>query len=139
MTSETSKAAPEQVKYANLLFYGSWLAIAILIVTFFIYVTGVFDSFIPIDEIQQHWTKPVSQYVHDTGIPLGWGWASLLGKGDFLNFIGIVLLAGMTIVCFLVVLPDYLKQKDVAFVIIVILEVLVLSLGASGLLGTGGH
>jgi hypothetical protein len=139
MTSDTPKAAPEQVKYANLLFYGSWLAIAILIATFFIYVAGVFDSYIPINEIQYHWVKPVSQYVHDTGIPVGWGWATLLNKGDFLNFLGIALLAGMTIICFLSILPDYLKQKDVAFVVIVILEVLVLSLGASGLLGTGGH
>jgi hypothetical protein len=139
MAPEKTKAAPEQVKYANLLFWGSWLAIAILLVTYFIYVAGVFDSYIPIHEIQYHWVKPVSQYVHDTGIPLGWGWATLLNKGDFLNFIGIVLLAGMTIICFLTILPDYLKKKDIAFAIIVILEVLVLSLGASGLLGTGGH
>jgi hypothetical protein len=139
MTSQDTKAPPEQVTYANLLFYGSWIAIAILLVTYVVYVAGVFESYIPINEVQHHWTKPVSEYIHDTGIPLGWGWVSLLGKGDFLNFIGIALLAGMTIICFLTILPAYLRQKDIPFVVIIILEVLVLCLGASGLLGTGGH
>ena len=139
MTSETPKAPIEQITYANLLFYGSWGAIAILIVTFVVYVSGVFESYIPIHEVSQYWSMPVSQYVHEANIPIGWGWATLLGKGDFLNFIGIVLLAGMTIVCFIVVLPYYVKQKDIPFVVLIILEVLVLCLGASGLLGSGGH
>ncbi|MEE9121683.1 MAG: DUF1634 domain-containing protein [Syntrophobacteria bacterium] len=139
MTPETAKAPPEQIAYANLLFYGSWAAIAILLITFFVYVTGVLDSYIPINEISQYWTMPVSQYVQEANVPTGWGWVTLLGKGDFLNFIGIVLLAGMTIVCYIVILPYYFKQKDIAFVVLIILEVLVLCLGASGLLGTGGH
>lgn len=139
MTPEVPKAPPEQLAYADLLFYGSWGGILILLVTFFVYVTGVFESYIPINEVSQYWSMPVSHYVHEANVPTGWGWATLLGKGDFLNFIGIALLAGMTIVCFIVILPYYVKQKDIVFVVLVILEVLVLCLGASGLLGTGGH
>ncbi len=45
----------------------------------------------------------------------------------------------MTIVCFIVILPYYFKQKDIPFVVLIILEVLILCLGASGILGTGGH
>jgi hypothetical protein len=139
MTFEAPKAPAEQITYANLLFYGSWGAIAILMVTFFLYVTGVFESYIPINEVSQYWSMPVSQYVHEANIPIGWGWATLLGKGDFLNFIGIALLAGMTIFCFIIILPYYVKQKDIPFVVLIILEVLVLCLGASGLMGSGGH
>ena len=139
MTSQAPKAPPEQITYADLLFYGSWGAIAILLLTFAVYVSGIFGSYIPINEVSHYWSMPVSQYVHEANIPIGWGWAGLLGKGDFLNFIGIVWLAGMTIVCYVVILPHYLKEKDVIFVVLVILEVLVLCLGASGLLGTGGH
>ncbi len=139
MTPETAKAPPEQITYANLLFYGSWAAIAILLITFFVYVTGVLDSYIPINEVSQYWTMPVSQYVQEANVPTGWGWATLLGKGDFLNFIGIALLAGMTIVCYIVILPYYVKKKDIAFVVLIILEVLILCLGASGIFGTGGH
>jgi hypothetical protein len=139
MTSQAPQAPPEQITYANLLFYGSWGAIAILLITFFVYVSGVFESYIPINEISQYWSMPVSQYVHEANVPIGWGWATLLGKGDFLNFIGIALLAGMTIVCFIVILPYYIKQKDIPFIVLIILEVLVLCLGASGIFGTGGH
>ena len=139
MRSQAPQTPPEQLTYANLLFYGSWGAIAILLITFAVYVSGIFESYIPINEVSQYWSMPVSQYVHEANIPIGWGWAGLLGKGDFLNFIGIVLLAGMTIVCFLVILPHYLKEKDIPYVVLIILEVLVLCLGASGLLGTGGH
>ncbi len=139
MTSAAPQTPPEQITYANLLFYGSWGAIAILLITFFVYVSGVFESYIPINEISQYWSMPVSQYVHEANVPIGWGWATLLGKGDFLNFIGIALLAGMTIVCFIVILPYYIKQKDIPFIVLIILEVLVLCLGASGIFGTGGH
>jgi hypothetical protein len=31
------------------------------------------------------------------------------------------------------------REKDTIFVVLIVLEVLVLCLGASGLLGTGGH
>ena len=48
MTSEAPQAPPEQITYANLLFYGSWGAIAILLITFGVYVSGFFESYIPI-------------------------------------------------------------------------------------------
>jgi hypothetical protein len=139
MTSQAPKAAPEQVKYADLLFYGSWAAIAILLTTYFVYVSGMLETHVPIHDLSQYWSGPVSEYVHEANIPLGWDWLSLISKGDFLNFIGIVLLASLTIICFLTLLPTYIRNKDLAFVVIVILEVLVLCFGASGILGTGGH
>ena len=139
MTPKAPPTPPEQRTYANLLFYGSWGAIAILLITFGVYVSGILESYIPINEVSQYWSMPVSHYVHEAKIPIGWGWATLLGKGDFLNFIGIALLAGMTIFCFIIILPYYVKQKDIPFVVLIILEVLVLCLGASGLLGSGGH
>jgi hypothetical protein len=70
MTPEAAKAPPEQITYANLLFYGSWAAIAILLITFFVYVTGVFDSYIPINEVSQYWTRRLSQFCRDC--PAGW-------------------------------------------------------------------
>jgi phosphoglycerol transferase MdoB-like AlkP superfamily enzyme len=137
--AERPKTPPEQVTYANLLFYGSWAAIAILLITYVIYCSGVLDTYVPMEKLQHYWSRPVAEYVHEANIPLGWGWATLLGKGDFLNFVGIVLLAGMTIICFLVVLPSYIKEKDILYVVIVVLEVLVLAAGASGFIGAGAH
>ncbi|MFP3870801.1 MAG: DUF1634 domain-containing protein [Syntrophobacteria bacterium] len=139
MTSQQAKAPPEQLAYGNLLFYGSWIAIAILLVTYFVYAAGILEPYIPMEQLPHYWTNSASEYVHEANVPLGWGWVSLLGKGDFLNFMGIVLLAGMTIVCFLTLLPAYIRAGDIPFVVIVLLEVLVLCVGASGILGAGGH
>jgi len=36
-------------------------------------------------------------------------------------------------------IPSYIKQKDTFFLVISILEVCVLVLAASGILGSGGH
>ena len=132
--------SPEQTAYANLLFWGSWIAILIMLITYFVYISGIVEPFVPLRDISQYWTQPVHSYVEKTGIPTGWGWIVLLGKGDFLNFVGIVILAAMTAICFITSLaPAYFRKKDWAFLGIVILEVLVLSLAASGILGSGGH
>jgi len=130
----------EQVKYADLLFWGSWIAIAIMLATYTLYISGIVAPYVPMSEISQYWSQPVGHYVHEAQVPTGWGWTSLLGRGDFLNFVGVVILAFMTAVCFLVVLlPAYIKKKEWVFAGIVVLEILVLSLAASGILGSGGH
>jgi uncharacterized membrane protein len=139
MTTEKPETPKEQITYSNLLQYGSWTAIVVLLVTYMIYISGMLEAYIPINELSSYWSNPASEYVHQGNIPLGWGWISLLNKGDFLNFVGIVLLAGMTIICFLRLLPEYIQKKDNLFIAIVVLEVIVLITSASGLLGSGGH
>jgi hypothetical protein len=130
----TPEAPPEQIQYANLLFYGCWGAIFLLFVTYFLYVSGMLSPHIPLNEISTYWSQGVHHYVEEAKVPLGWGWMGLVGKGDFLNFLGIAILAGLTIVGYLMLFPAYVKQKDIPFVVIVILEVLVLLLAASGIL-----
>jgi hypothetical protein len=129
----------EQLAYANLLFYGCWIGILIMVVTYLVYISGLLPPYIPVEKVTEYWSEPVSRYVHDGRVPVGWGWVSLLGKGDFLNFVGIVLLAGLTAVCFLTLIPAYVRQGQRTFAVIAIIEVVVLCLAASGIFGTGGH
>jgi len=130
---------PEQITYANLLFLVVWVSILLMIVTYFAYVTNLVSPYVPIEVVQQHWTSIVGDYMHTTGAPHGWGWLRLLDTGDYLNFIGLTILALITILCYLVLLPGYIRQKDWIYTLICVLEVLVLSLAASGILGAGGH
>lgn len=138
MSSEI-ETPKEQILYANILFYGCWLGIFIMIVTYCLYVFGLLEPHVPLQRISQCWSEPVNRYVQGSQIPLGWGWVGLLGKGDFLNFVGIVLLAGLTLVCFLTLIPAYIAQKRWIFAVIAVIESLVLILAASGILATGGH
>jgi len=69
----------------------------------------------------------------------GWSWLKNISKGDYMNFIGIAILAGLTIVCYAAIIPTLMKKKDTAYLVIAIAEVLVLTLAASGILKSGGH
>ena len=137
--SEKTKASEEQIAYANVLNIGMWFGLALLIITFFIYLSGVLPSYVPIDDLPKYWTMRVHDFNVALNAPTGWGWASLVGKGDYLNFVGIAILSGLTILCYLVILPILARKKDRAYGVIAIAEVLVLSLAASGLLKVGGH
>jgi hypothetical protein len=136
---ESLKASREQIIYANLLIIGVWTGIFILVATYAIYLTGILPSHVELSLIPTIWGKGVGEYLEITHSPHGWGWVSLLTKGDFLNYIGLALLALMTIVCYLVLVRGYIRQKNWIFTVIAVLEIVVLSMAASGLLGSGGH
>jgi len=131
------EASREQIVFANMLFWGAWGGLAILIVTYLLYVTGVLAPHVPVDLVTQLWSKPVHAYVEQGKVPLGWGWVSLLHTGDFLNFVGIVILAALTMVAYLPLIPAFWKKDDKVYAIIAIVEVLVLVAAASGLIAAG--
>ena len=132
-------ASPEQTAYADVLFYGCWLGLVIMLVTYLLYVSGLLSPHVPLAEMPQYWSRPVAHYLEVAHVPTGWGWLSLLGRGDFLNFAGIVLLAGLSIICYLRVIPSLFRKKDTIMGVIAVTEVLVLLLAASGIVGGGAH
>ena len=136
---ENLKASREQIIYANILVIGVWAGIFILVTTYAIYLSGILPSHVELSIIPTIWGKGVGEYLEITHSPHGWGWVSLLTKGDFLNYIGLALLALMTIFCYLVLVRGYIRQKNWIFTVIALLEIVVLSVAASGILGSGGH
>ena len=133
------KATEEQVAYAKLLDIGMKIGLLSLVVTFAIYVFGILTPHVPVSDLPKYWTMPVKTYLHETGIPYGWGWLSMIGKGDILNFTGIAFLAGVTVLCYIRIIPILLKKKDTIYALLAVIEVLVLTLAASGILKSGGH
>lgn len=131
--------AEEQLAYAQLLDIGMKVGLLVLTVTFAVYVTGVLAPVVPVDDLPRYWSLPVKEYLAATEMHGGWSWLRLLGRGDCLNFIGVALLAGVTIPCYLAIIPILFRKKDVIYVGIVIIEVLVLVLAASGVLTAGAH
>jgi hypothetical protein len=134
-----SRPSQEQVIYANILVIGVWIGLAVLFITYAVYLSGLMPSHVDISLVTGNWDKGVHEYLEITRSPQGWGWVYLLGNGDFLNYIGFAFLALMTIFCYLVLLKGYIAKKDWIYAGIAFLEILVLSLAASGLLGSGGH
>jgi hypothetical protein len=139
MTTDTSKTPPEQVLYSTMLFYGCWGSLALMAVTYGLYVLGVLTPHVPLETVARLWSQPVKIYLEQGNVPTGWGWFKLIGQGDFLNFTGIVLLAGMTILCYVPLIGAYMKKKEPIFATVAVLEILVLLFAASGIVGSGGH
>ena len=138
MSARPDYASTEQRLYARWLDIGTRIGFVALVATFLAYVLGLLPSRIPVDELPRYWTLPVAEYIAATGAPTGWGWLRLLDEADYLNFIGIAILAAITIVCYLRVLPLFVRAGDRAFVAICLFEVLVLVIAAAGI-GGGGH
>jgi hypothetical protein len=133
------KATEEQLVYAKILDIGMKLGLLLIILTFLVYLSGILTPYIPVNDLPKYWSMPVHKYLEATGIHPGWAWLSLIGKGDFLNFIGIAFLAGITIICYIPIIPIFLKKKDKVYAAIAVTEILVLVLAASGVLKSGGH
>lgn len=133
------KATEEQILYANVLNIGMLIGLLGLVVTFIIYASGILSPKIPLPEVQNYWVMPVHEYLEKSGIHAGWSWLGNLGYGDMLNFVPIAFLSGITIFCYAAIVPGLRKKKDTAYVVLAVIEIIVLVVAASGILGTGGH
>jgi hypothetical protein len=147
MNSEAKvpESQSEQMLYAKVLGIGMSVGLLVLFITFSLYVSGVLAPAVPHDQVPNYWQLGVHEYLetvnhdhlHLEHPPTGWAWVALVGKSDFLNFIGIAILGGVTIICYLAIVPTLLRKKDHAYVAMALLEVLVLTLAASGILAVG--
>jgi len=133
------KATEEQLAYAKLLDVGMKVGLIMLVITFVIYLLGALTPHIPVNDLPKYWSMPVNEYLKATDIHTGWSWLYQLGKGDFLNFVGIAFLSGVTILCYMRIIPILFRKKDTVYGILAVIEVLVLVLAASGILKAGGH
>ncbi len=133
------KASEAQLFYANLLNKLTLFGFAVLIITFLIYISGILSSYVPLAQVSSYWTQSCHHYLQGANIQPGWSWLSHLGYADFLVYVPITILAGVTLVCYVGVIFKFLKTKEYILVGIATLEVIVLAAAASGILKTGGH
>ena len=139
MAENKNHATEEQIVYGRLLNIGMKIGMAMLLVTFSLYMFGVLEPHIPVEDLPKYWVMSVSEYLEAADVHTGWSWLNMLNKGDFINFLGVAFLSGVTIVCYMRIIPILLKKGDKAYAILAIVEVLVLVLAASGVLKSGGH
>ena len=144
--ARNTEANEEQLIYAKFLGWGMLIGLLLLFITFFLYASGIMAPAVPHDALDNYWALDAHHYMEGVEedylklghLVTGWSWVKLLGKSDYLNFVGIAVLSSVTILCYLAIIPSLLRKGDKVYVVIAILEVLVLSLAASGIL-TAGH
>ena len=53
MTEDRKKASEEQLAYAGVLNIGMWIGLALLVITFILYISGVLPSYVPIENFRK--------------------------------------------------------------------------------------
>jgi hypothetical protein len=129
--------APEQLRYALWLQWGGSVGLVLLIISFVAYVMGLSAPLISVDQLPGAWRLPADELLRVTAQTPGWGWVRLLDRGDVRNLVGIGLLASCSAAPLLAVVPIYLRRGDRIFATLCVLQVTVLALAASGLVGSG--
>jgi hypothetical protein len=112
---------------------GTRIAFGIVLLTFAVYVLRILDPLVPLPQLVHLWQLPVDPFVAATGAPTGWGWLRLLGKGDYLNLLGIAVFVLVTIAAYARLVPLFLQAGKRAQALFAVLQVLVLLAAASGL------
>jgi hypothetical protein len=74
----------------------------------------------------------VGQYLAQTQSPTSWGLLPLLHRGDVLGLVGIVILAGCSVVGLLALVPMYAAGRDKVFAALCLIEASVVLVAASG-------
>lgn len=124
----------EQLLYARVLDYGMKAGLGILVAGFAAYLSGVLSLQIALDELPRVWALPVGDYLREIGMATGWRWSAAFARGDVLAIAGIVVLAGVSIPCLMLLVPAYAAGGDRIYLAITLLLIGVLVLAASGAL-----
>lgn len=134
MSEQNKYASEEQLRFAKVMSTGVKLGFVMLVVSFALYMSGVLQPLVPVDQISRYWGLSAAEYAKATGTPTGWAWVKDIAKGDMLNYVGIVVLASASIASSLAILPLFARQGEKAHLIISILLILVLLVSASNIL-----
>lgn len=128
----------EQLNYARLLDAGARVGLALMVLAFLAYLSGVMPAHVPLSELPRYWGLPAHEFAARTHTPMGWGWLALVLKGDMACLLAIAWLAGCSLLCLVMLLPVYLRRGDRVYAALSLAEMVVIVLAASGVL-VGGH
>ena len=130
-------ATAEALAYAKVLQVGMRVSLILLAASFVGYMLDLFSPTIPASQMPLYWGMSGPAYLEHRGIAhQNWPWMAQMLQGD-LVFGGIVLMAAVTVYCYVFFLRFPLANRDAVMTGVVAGEIVVLSLAASGLLAVG--
>lgn len=136
-SQEADEVSRQQTRYANILQICSWAGIGLMVITFLLYMSGVLSPVIKPSELPLYWGMNVHEYASATQAASGWMWMKQINHADYLSLIGLAFLGLVSMLGYLSLLPGYLRKKDIPYVTMVGLEIIVICLAASGFVHVG--
>ncbi|MBN1279951.1 MAG: DUF1634 domain-containing protein [Chlorobium sp.] len=142
MSNSTESNKPEidrvQLVYASVLDVVSTAGMAMIAAGFLAYVLQLLPLTVSIEDIASHWHLRSGEMNSILSVPSGWSWVRDPLHGDVLSFVSIVFLSMAAMICLITVIPVFLSEKNRAYALIAILQVLVLAAAVAGL-ASGGN
>jgi hypothetical protein len=138
-TTTSNSGSEIQYFYARILDRAAKSGFLLIIFTFLLYVSGILRPYISLESLPYYWSQPLSEYLQMAHIKTGWSWFSYLHYGDFLTFLPIAGLVGITIFGYLCLVIKFFSYGEHIMGWIAILEIIILISAASGILMVGGH
>lgn len=118
--------------YARALKIGVWLSLALVAITFLLYVFDVVPGQVPVDQLPKYWSLSASEFQHQTGTQPGLSNPGLQSDGDVLCLIAIAVLSTVSLLSLGAVLMRYVARRDLTYAVIAALNIAILVLAACG-------
>jgi hypothetical protein len=128
-----------QKRYAHVLYWVAAVGQILLVLGYIIYVSKLLPRETPIERITQAWHLSAAELTDELGLETGWNWIRKLSYGDSISYGALVMLALGTNICLLVAAVSYFREKNRKYAFIVILQIVVLLVAASGIVSGGGR
>lgn len=122
--------------YARCLAIGTAIAMGLIVIELVAYVSGALSPYVPLQDLPRLWRMSMHEYLAAARVPSGWGWVALAGRGDYVNFVGIAVLAAVPMACYLLAIRRFVARQDRIYVALASAQVFVLLVAASGLLNS---
>lgn len=130
----------EQLAYAGVLDVLIKIGFAGLLASFVVYVARVLPPFVEMETLATLWHLPLDEFLARTGTPSApWEWTRYLGFGDIVNYVPVAFIGSISFICLARVVPVFARKRDIAYTIIVLVQLVVIALAASGVFVAGTH
>jgi hypothetical protein len=122
----------ENSVYARVLWIAGLFGFFTAFIAFLLYLTGIVEPRIPLCRVPELWSLSSREVMRLSGMSGGWGWIHLMDRGDMACYAGLAVIASGTIVALISVFIVYLSKRNYLYALIVLLQLTVLLLAASG-------
>lgn len=120
--------------YARILHRVVIFGTLLMLVSFVIYSLGLLPSVMEADRVPEVWHLRADHAVSIIDRPPLWQWVAHPDRADLLSLGSLAILAATTPVGFAALLILFLRRRDLAYSLMVFLQLVVLVLAASGIL-----
>jgi hypothetical protein len=122
------------LRYAQCVEIGTTLSFIVIALELAAYLSGALSPQVPLQDLPRLWGLPLKDYLVAAQVPPGWGWLALVGAGDYQNFIGITLLASISMAAYFCALRAYIAQRERIYAALTLAQLCITLAAATGLL-----